>query len=156
VSVPVQLIIDEAIRFECGLSSLYLQFHEASSEDADLWWGISVSEQGHASLLESGRKLFSDEFSREMVDADLDGLRRSNQELESLIQRLGEEPMDREETFRVAIAFEDDPNERIVFDLLEIEGSNPAQELVDSIHREDSMHARRIRAYRSKHGFAES
>lgn len=152
--VPVQLIVDEAIRFEHNLSSLYLQFFEAFPEDGELWWELSVSEAKHTSLLEAGQNLFRDEFAREMVSADLDGLRRSNEDLESMIRRLGEEPLDREEAFRAAIGFEADPNERTLFSLLKIEASNPAKDLVDSIHHDDSVHARKIRDYAVREGIA--
>ena len=152
--VPVQLIVDQAIRFERNLSSLYFQFFEAFPEDGELWWELSVSEEGHASLLESGQKLFHDEFARDMVSADLDGLRRSNEDLESMIRRLGAEPLDRVEAFRVAIGSEGDDNERTLFNLLEIEPSDPAKVLVDSIHHDDSMHERKIRDYAASQGIA--
>ena len=152
--VLVQLIVDEAIRFERNLSSLYFQFFEAFPEDGALWWELSVSEEGHASLLESGQNLFRNEFAREMVSADLDGLRRSNEDLESMIRRLGEEPLDRAEAFRAAIGFESDRNERTLFNLLEIKPSDPAKDLVDSIHRDDLVHERKIRDHAAGEGIA--
>jgi hypothetical protein len=152
VPVPSQLIIDEAIRFERNLASLYLQFLEAFPEDEDLWWKLSIDEQRHASLLETGQKLFHDEFASEMVIADLDGLRRSNEDLESMIRRLGEEPVDRLEAFRIAIRFECDGNEATLFDLLEIGPSDPASTLVDSLKREDLVHEQRIRDYAANAG----
>jgi hypothetical protein len=148
------LIVDEAIRFERNIASLYLQFFEAFPEDGELWWDLSVSEEGHASLLESSQKLFHDEFACETVDADLDGLRRSNEELESMIRRLGEEPLERGEAFRVAVAFEDDQNERTLFDLLEIEPSRPARKVIDSIEHDDSVHAQKIRDYAANEGIS--
>ena len=150
--VPIQLIVDEAIRFERNLASLYFQFYEAFPDDGDLWWDLSISEEGHASLLESGQKLFRDEFAREEVNADLDGLRRGNENVESMIRRLGKEPVEREEAFRAAIEFESNENERTLFDLLDIRPSNPAKQLVGSIHKEDSEHARKIRDYAASGG----
>ena len=152
MSVPVQLIVDEAIRFERNLASLYFQFFEAFPEDGELWWALSVSEEGHASLLESSQKLFHDEFARERVDADLDGLRRSNEELKSMIRRLGEEPLARGEAFRAAIAFEHDQNESMIFDLLEIEPSQPALEVMDSLEHDNLVHAQKIRDYAANEG----
>ena len=154
MSVPVQLIVDEAIRFERNLASLYLQFFEAFPKDGELWWDLSVSEEGHASLLESSQKLFHDEFARETVDADLDGLRRSNQELESMIRRLGEEPLAREEAFRAAVAFEDDQNEHMIFDLLGIEPSQPARGVMDSLEHDNLVHAQKIRDYAASQGIS--
>lgn len=150
----IQLIVDQAIRFERNLASLYFQFHEAFPEDAELWWGLSVSEEGHASLLSNSEKLFHGEYARELVDADLAGLRRSNQKLESIVRRFGEEPLPREEAFRAAVAFEDDQNERTFFDLLKTELSGPALEIVDSIRYDDSMHAQKIRDYAARQGIS--
>jgi hypothetical protein len=148
------LIVDEAIRFEHNLASLYLQLYEAFPEDGELWWELSVSEEGHASLLESSQMLFHDEFARDTVDADLEGLRRSNEELEALIRRLGEAPLAREEAFRNALALEGDQNEHTLFRLLKIEPSQRARELVDSIQREESVHERMIRDYAAKQGIS--
>jgi hypothetical protein len=152
VSVPTQLIIDEAVRFERNLSSLYLQFLEAFPEDEDFWWELSIDEQRHASSLETGQKLFHDEFAREVVIADLDGLRQSNEDLESTIQRLGKEPLDRAEAFQIALRFECDENEATLFELLEIGPSDPASTLVDSLHREDLVHQQKIRDYAASAG----
>lgn len=154
MSVPVQSIIDEAIRFEHNLASLYLQFYEAFPEDGELWWELSVSEEGHASLLESSQKLFREEFARDTVDADLEGLRRSNAELESMIRRLGAEPLSREEAFRSALAMEGDPNEHTLFRLLQIEPSQRAREVVDSIQREECVHVQRLRDYAAQQGLS--
>ncbi len=145
--VFIQRIVDEAIRFERNLSSLYLQFLEAFPEVEDLWWELSVDEQQHASLLDAGQKLFHDEFAREVVSADLDGLRRSNEDLESTIQRIGKEPLDRGEAFQMALRFECDENEATLFDLLEIEPSDPAKTLVNSLQHADSEHVQKIRDY---------
>jgi hypothetical protein len=154
MSVPVQLIVDEAIRFEHNIASLYLQFFEAFPEDGELWWELSISEERHASLLESSQKLFRDEFARDTVEADLDELRRSNEELESTIRRLGEEPLAREEAFRIALSFEGDQNERTLSSLLEIEPSERARGVVDSIHHEESVHEQKIRDYAAKGGIS--
>jgi hypothetical protein len=147
VPVPTQLIVDEAVRFERNLASLYLQFLEAFPEDEDLWWELSVAEQRHATLLEAGVKLFHDEFAREMVITDLDALRASNEDLEATIRRLGVEPLDRVESFQMALKFECDENETTLFNLLEVEPSAPASSLLNSIQREDVVHEKRIRDY---------
>ncbi len=104
--------------------------------------------------LEAGQKLFHDEFAREMAITDLDGLRRSNEELESMIRRLGEEPLAREEAFRAAVAFEDDQNEHMIFDILEIEASEPARGVMDSLEQDNLVHAQKIRDYAADQGIS--
>ena len=85
MTVPINAIVEEAIRYEHNLAALYQALSSLFSDDADLWWELSLSEEEHAMLLETGRKLFNEEFSRDTLPADLEGLRRSNESLESIL-----------------------------------------------------------------------
>ncbi len=69
-----------------------------------------------------------------------------------MIRRLEKEPMDRAEAFRVALEFEGEQNERTLFDLLVIEPSDPAEELVNTIESDDSLHEQKIRDYAAAQG----
>lgn len=152
--VSVQSIVNEAIRFERSLSSLYLLFSEAFPDDADLWWELSVSEEGHASLLECSQTLFREEFIRDTAEADLNTLRRSNEELESVIRRLEKQPLERREAFQIALRFESDENEGTIYRFLKIEPSQQARDVVDSIERQDLAHSRKIHDYAASKDFA--
>ena len=154
MSVSVQSIVGEAIRFERNLSSLYYLFSKALPEDADLWWELSVSEEGHASLLESSQALFQDEFVRETAEVDLSNLRQSNDKLESEIERFETEPPERQEALRTGLRLESDENEGTIYRVLEIEPSQDARKVVDSIERQDLLHARKIRDHAAGEGIA--
>ena len=152
MAVPVNAVVDEAIRFEQGLAALYHAFNSIFPEDSELWWELSLSEKQHAILLESSRALFKDEFSREVVPADLDALRRSNDSLCSTLDSFEKNSPSREEAFRLSLELEGDQNELTIYRLLEIDPSQPASKPVDHIRSEDSTHHEKIRDYAVSHG----
>ncbi len=154
MAVPVSAVVDEAIRYEEGLAALYQALSSIFAEDSALWWDLSVSERQHAMLLESSRSLFKDEFSREVVDADLEALRRSNDSLDSLLESIEENSPSREEIFRLTIELESDQNELTIHRLLQIDPSQPASKPVNHIRIEDSSHCQKIREYAASHGVA--
>ena len=154
MAVPVNAVVDEAIRYEHSLAAIYHAFSTVFSEDADFWWDLSVSEKKHASLLEASRKLFDDEFSRETVPADLDALRASNDSLESLLDGFEADRPPREEAFRIALGLEDDDNELTLHRLLDISPADPAREVVDHIRNENSTHTQMILDYASGCGLS--
>lgn len=154
MSVPITAVIEEAIRYEQALASLYHVFGSHHSDDAELWWKLSLSEEEHAMLLESGRRLFKDEFSSETVPADLEALRQSNESLESTIARCEVEVPSREETFRISLGLENQDNELTLHRLLRIAPTQPASEIVERIRDEDATHEQMIREYVNLHGIA--
>jgi hypothetical protein len=147
MTVPINAVVDEAIRFEQNLATLYQMLRSIFADDADFWWELSVSEEEHARLLEAGRTLFEDEFSRETIPADFDALRESNDTLESTLDRFAESSPSREEAFRLSLALESDQNELTLHRLLQIEPSHAASQLVDRIRKEDGVHQQQIRDY---------
>lgn len=154
MAVPINAVIDEAIRYEQGLAALYQAFCTIYPGDVDLWWELSVSEAQHAALLESSSALFSSEFSRDTVPADLDALRRSNDALASTLVQFQKESVPREEAFRLVIGMETDDNELTLHRLLEISPSRPAHDVVDRLRQEDLRHVQKIREYASRHNIA--
>jgi hypothetical protein len=154
MSVPVNTVIEEAIRYEHNLAALYQEFSSLFTEDADLWWGLSVSEGEHAMLLETGRMLFKDEFSRDTVPADLQALRDSNESLQSVIDGLREKAPSRADAFRISLGLERDANELTLHRLLRIDKSQPASEIVTRIREEDSTHEEQVRHYADRNGIS--
>jgi len=150
--IPVNAVVDEAIRYEHNLAVLYQVFSTLFEDDAELWWDLSVSEEKHANLLESGRTLFDEDFARDTVQADLDALRTSNASLESLVERFQGERPKRDEAFQIALDLEKDANEHTLHELLDISPSRRATELVEGIRAEDSRHERKIRDYAARCG----
>ena len=152
--VYVSAVVDEAIRYEHNLAALYHEFSTLFSQDADLWWELSTSEEEHATLLEAARALFKDEFSRDTVPADLSAMRDSNDSLESLIDGLRRKAPSREEAFRISMGLERDANELTLHHLLRIARTHPANELVSRIQREDATHEEKVRRYVDRNGIS--
>ena len=93
---PLEALLDEAIRHEHTVSLLYFEFFQTYPEDADLWWTLSVEENGHAGLLEAGRKLFGSEYGEEILPARVENLTEANQMLEELLEQMKDQPLTRE------------------------------------------------------------
>jgi hypothetical protein len=150
--VPVQEVVEEAIRYEHNLAELYNEFSSLFDQDTELWWGLSVSEKEHAMLLESGRALFRDEFARDTVPADLEAMRASNASLESILEGLRSETPSRVEAFRISLDLERDANELTLHRILRIDAEQQADEIVTRIRREDSAHEEAVRDYAMRNG----
>lgn len=154
VNVVISSVIQQAIRYERNLAELYLAFHNSFPEDAELWWDLSVSEQSHASLLESGQQLFGPELDSESIEADVDILQTTNDELESLLQRIAAEAIPRKEAFRIALSLECAENEQTLHRVFRIEGGSPGAKVLDKIRSEDQLHSERIRSHAESEGIA--
>lgn len=154
MSMLIRDAVREATRFEQNLSELYSIFHRTFPEDADLWWDLSISELGHANLLRSGARLFDSEFAREEIDGSLETLVRSNEDLESKLERFAEAPPERAEVFRLALEIESSPTEGILHELFETTASGRTKNLVDQIASEDQSHAELLRSYAQKAGLS--
>ena len=146
MNVAVTTVIDQAIRYERGLAELYNAYHRIYPEDSDLWWELSLSELSHASLLEAGRRLFDDDLETEAIDAEMEELIRSNDELEALCERISTGSIPREEALRIALDLENSENEKVLHRLFSVSGGE-AGEVADKIRKEDLHHANRIRAH---------
>lgn len=48
--------LDESIKLELNLATLYTLFHDSFEEDEDFWWELAMEERGHASLLQQEKK----------------------------------------------------------------------------------------------------
>ena len=106
MEISVQAVVEEAILYEHNLASLYMIFSSSLSDDSDFWWGLSLSETQHASLLKASQRLFDEEFARETLPADLGLLRASNQSLETTIDRFRNDPPQAEEALRIGLVSE--------------------------------------------------
>jgi hypothetical protein len=152
--VSITEVVDEAIRYEHNLAALYHSFSSIFTDDTELWWELSTSEEEHAMLLESGRTLFKEEFARDTIPEDLDALRQSNESLETLLDEFEEAAPSREEAFRLTLDLEKDANEMTLHRILKIEKSQQADEIVTRIYDEDSAHAEKVLAYVNRRGIS--
>jgi len=153
---PLEILLDEAIRHEHTVSLLYFEFFQAFPDDADLWWTLSVEENGHAGLLEAGRKLFGSEYGEEILPARIDVLKEANCMLEKLLEQMKEQPLSREAACRTALEIETTTDGMIFENALQPTKDPDAPTISERIRRDDLRHAERIRAYMKEHGISEA
>jgi uncharacterized ferritin-like protein (DUF455 family) len=155
MSEPLEALLEEAIRHEHTVALLYFEFFQAFPDDADLWWTLSVEENGHASLLEAGRKLFGAEYGEEILPARVEYLREANSMLEKLLKQMQKQPLSREAAFRTALEIETTTDGMIFENALQPPRDSTASTISDRIRRDDVRHAARIRDYMSQQGISE-
>jgi hypothetical protein len=149
-------LLDEAIRHEHTVSLLYFEFFQAFPDDADLWWTLSVEENGHAGLLEAGRKLFGSEYGEEILPARVEYLTEANHMLEKLLEQMKEQPLSREAACRIALEIETTTDGMIFENALQPAQGDDAPTVSERIRRDDLRHASMIRAYMKDHGISEA
>ena len=156
MSDPLETLLDEAIRHEHTVALLYFEFFQAFPDDADLWWTLSVEENGHAGLLEAGRKLFGSEYGEEILPARVEYLIEANHMLEKLLEQMKERPLSREAAFRTALEIEMTTDGMIFENALQPAEDSEVSATSERIRRDDLRHATMIRTYMKEHGISEA
>ena len=156
MSENLDTLLDEAIRHEHTVAMLYYEFFQAFPDDADLWWKLSVEENGHAGLLEAGRKVFGSEYGEEILPARVEYLIEANHMLEKLLEQMKEQPLSREAAFRTALEIETTTDGMIFENALQPAEDSDGSALSERIRRDDLRHASMIRAYMKEHGISEA
>jgi rubrerythrin len=156
MSENLDTLLDEAIRHEHTVAMLYYEFFQAFPDDADLWWKLSVEENGHAGLLEAGRKVFGSEYGEEILPARVEYLIEANLMLEKLLEQMKEQPLSREAAFRTALEIETTTDGMIFENALQPAQDTDASAISERIRRDDLRHATMIRTYMKEHGISEA
>lgn len=152
----LEALLDEAIRHEQTVGQLYFEFFQVFPDDADLWWTLSVEENGHAGLLEAGRKIFGDEYGEEILPARVDTLADANRKLEKILEQMKQQPLSREAACRIALEIETTTDGMIFERALQPARDSDATSISERMRRDDARHAARIRAYMKDHGISET
>jgi hypothetical protein len=153
---PLEVLLDEAIRHELNVSSLYFEFCQAFAEDSDFWWKLSVEEQGHAGLLRVVRKLLGAELEREILPLRAEEIAQSNRNLEELLEQIEHQPPSREDAFRIALGIETSTDGLIYEHALQPEEDSAGREIAQRIARDDRRHEERIRRRMRDQGIGEA
>jgi len=156
MSDSLEALLDEAIRHETIVSMLYFEFFQAFPEDADFWWALSVEENGHAGLLEAGRKVFGAEYGEEIQPASVENIADANQKLEKILQQMKQRALSREAAFRLALEIETTTDAMIFENALQPPPAGDVPTISERIRRDDLRHAAKIRSYMKEHGIGEA
>ncbi len=149
-------LINESIHLERNIAALYMFFYGAFPEDSDFWWQLSLEENNHAALLESGRNYFipADElFPYQIISTRLDFLTKINYEIETRLEEYKKSVPSRESAFNLALRLEESTGELHFQQTMTTEESNSeALKLFKGLNKEDKDHAIRIRRYMTDKG----
>ena len=144
-------LIDESIKLERNIASLYMLFYGAFPEDLNFWWQLTLEESNHAALLESGRDYFIPAdglFPCQIISTNLESLTEINSEVEILLKEYKQLTPSRELAFNLALRLEGSAGELHFQQTVTEEKSNSEiLELFKKLNKEDKDHALRIRKY---------
>lgn len=150
MSGNLQLLIEEAIKLELNVSRAYRNFHRMFHQDAEFWWRLSIEENNHAALLESGKRSFlvAGMFPAELVGNSLEALINANHELQNILKDVKVESPSRAAALNIALNLEELAGE-IHFQnaIQKIDHPSDAIKLFQTLNKNDKDHTGRIRKY---------
>lgn len=142
-------IIDESVKLELNVSRLYSIFYDFYLEDSDFWWELQMEEKNHASLLKSIKEFFVPygKIPEGLLVKELETLKQSNLEIESIIQQVIDNTPTREECFDIALELEHSASETHYQMFMDTNTGDKFSEVIQTLNREDKDHALRIENY---------
>ncbi len=143
--------LDEAVQNELNVSELYKMFYEYYPEDYNFWWTLSIEEQKHASLLNSGKefhKIGNVDF--EMSDSDITVLVELNEGFQTIVEDFKKNPS-RRYAFDIALAMESTVMEMHYENFMNTHKKNDQiSKVLQKLNHDDIDHANRIKRYMSE------
>jgi len=145
-------IIDASIALELAVADLYFLFHELHPEDSEFWWKMSLEENGHAALLQSGRDSFMpfNKFPEELVTNSLSRLKSSRQYINDKAKEIKKNPISRKQAFELAMAIEETAGEHHYQEFMAKIQDNKINNIFQKLNGADKDHADRISSYLKK------
>ncbi|MFQ5788625.1 MAG: hypothetical protein ACE5H1_11675 [Thermodesulfobacteriota bacterium] len=143
----LSLLIEESIRLELNVAEIYMFFYNTFPEDSDFWREMALEEEGHASLIKSGRDTFLDQFPPKLLAPSLQELYKTNNKLTSLLREYKENPPSRETAFNIALDIEQSPGELHFQLAIEKSFTSSIMKTFQELNNGYKDHANRIRSY---------
>lgn len=154
-------IVEESVKLELNLVTLYKLFSSLFSEDADFWDQLAQEEKQHASLIKAAFEVASsrnvlntyDEFPAEILSPSLKELVKMNNRILSLKRSFIEKPPSRNSTFGIASSLEQSAGEMHYNEAMDKPSDNEYIKILQRLNKDDKDHCQRILAYMSSQGF---
>jgi hypothetical protein len=142
-------LIDESIRIEQNVSSLYVFFAENLPLDHDFWWQLHLEEKSHAMLLRTGRDSFikRGKFPRTIIGNSIDELTQSNIWIEEQIQYCKDNRPSRSEACKIAVKIEQQAGEKHYTLFMDKDVQSGVETVFQQLNRDDKDHECRIRQH---------
>lgn len=146
-------LIDEAIKLESTIASVYEFFSKSFPEDSEFWSKLVVEEKNHACLLESAKRtlLAVDMFPSKLLFPALEMLIDTNNELYLSMKEFKESPPSREAAFYKAIDIELSAGEIHFQHAMKHLPSDEMMDTIQQLNKADKDHIVRIRMYMHNH-----
>jgi len=145
--------LDESIKLELYAADLYFLFSMLFSADSSFWWKLLLEEQGHASLIRSGKEIFEPigAFPHDMLAPVLNDIIEANTKLDYLIKSIREISISREEAFNIAFEVETSAGELHFQNFFDKKTDSRIDEIFKKLIQDDHDHAKRISSYMNRH-----
>ena len=138
-------LLETSIELELLVSDLYSLYADLFPEDKDFWWKLSMEEQNHASLLESGRAyLEKGILPEEAVFQNLDMLNKTKDRIQELIIHYKESAPSYEDAYYEAVKIESSAAELHYQLMMTRESDSKIIKIFQSLDGDDTDHAKRI------------
>ncbi|NTV97930.1 MAG: rubrerythrin family protein [Chlorobiaceae bacterium] len=149
MSATLQQHLDESIKLELNLASLYTIFNDNFPEDEDFWWQLAMEERGHAALLQQEKKQPQplQFFPENLLARDFQTLLDVNAKISGLVVTFSEKIPSRFTAFSTALELELSAGEAHFQEFLDSPDSSYSANLFKQLNQEDRDHALRIRSY---------
>lgn len=150
--LSLEQLIDESIRLELNVATLYRVFSEKLEADRDFWWDLHLEERSHATLLRSARDSFLKRgtFPEGLLARSLSELADANSRISKEINTCRNSPFSRSEACELAIMLENEVGESHYSLFMEKEAETTQESVFQQLNREDKDHESRIRTHLHK------
>lgn len=145
----VEALIEESIKLELNMARLYGIFAQAVEIDREFWWKLQQEEKSHASLIRTARDSFikRGKFPSDLLADSVDDLRKSNAQIEHLIETCKAHQFTRCEACRTAVKLEQEAGELHYTKFMEKEAASAIDSVFKTLNQNDQDHANRIREH---------
>ena len=146
-------LFDEAIQLELNVAELYKIFCTALPRDSFFWKELSMEEENHADLLQSGKDRFEPlgKFPIEMMSPSIQELKSVNSEIQDIIKKYQDTIPSREDAFNIALKLEQSAGELHFQQFMEKESESELDRIFQRLNRDDKDHAEKLREYMNSH-----
>lgn len=139
--------IDQLVNLELNASEIYRLFSELNELDKDFWWGLSMEEVNHASLLKSIHYYVNlDIFPDEMIFKNIQEVIDINKYLIDIIEDFKKNPS-RKRSFDIAIEIENSAAESHFEKVMTKQTDNNVLNVFKKLNKDDINHLNRILKY---------
>jgi len=139
--------IDQLVNLELNASEMYRIFSDVYEEDRDFWWGLSMEEVNHASLLKSIHYYVNlDIFPDEMIFKNIQEVVEINKYLVDTREDFKKNPS-RKRAFDIAIEIENSAAESHFEKVMTEQTDDKVINVFKKLNRDDVNHLNRILKY---------